>query len=161
MIEIANRVPEANICIDLQENYRLAELLAHHVAKIRYNPGHLHHHERDRTDEEKVTFLVDIAREHGLAIRIGVNAGSIAPAVRQRFPGDEVGAIVQSAVDHCGIIDSLGFEDYCVSIKDSDPRLVVEANSRFADMRPAVPLHLGVTEAGLPPEAFLYPRLSK
>ena len=46
------------------------------------------------------------------------------------------------------MVDALEFKDYVVSIKDSDPRLVVEANERFAEARPDVPLHLGVTEAG-------------
>ena len=59
------------------------------------------------------------------------------------------------AVDHCAYMDEVGFHNYLVSIKDSDPRLVIEANQRFAEARPDVPLHLGVTEAGMPPDGII------
>ena len=52
------------------------------------------------------------------------------------------------------MLDRLGFTRYCVSLKDSDPAKVVEVNRRFAAERPDVPLHLGVTEAGMPPEGI-------
>lgn len=150
----------ARLSVDLQENYRLAADVAPHVDKLRYNPGHLHHHEKQKPIEEKVAFLVDVARRHSLALRIGVNAGSIAPDARERFPGDDVAAIVASAADHCALVDELGFRDYVVSIKDSDPRLVIEANRRFAEARPDVPLHLGVTEAGMPPDGVIKTRIA-
>ena len=150
----------ALLSVDLQESYRLAELVAPHVDKIRYNPGHLHHHERERPVEEKVAYIVAVAARHGCALRIGVNAGSIAPEYRERFGADHVGAIVQCALDHCALVDALAFHDYLVSIKDSDPYLVIEANRRFAEARPDVPLHLGVTEAGLPPEGIIKTRVA-
>ena len=62
--------------------------------------------------------------------------------------------MLQSALDHCELLDRLGFTRYCVSLKDSDPAAVVEVNRRFAEQRPDVPLHLGVTEAGMPPEGI-------
>jgi len=151
---------KALLSVDLQENYRLAELVAPHVDKIRYNPGHLHHHEKGKTDRQKVAYLVGIAKEHGLAMRIGVNAGSIAPHWKERFPEDDVNAVVSSALEHCTLVDELGFSDYVVSIKDSDPRLVVDANKRFAENRPDVPLHLGVTEAGMPPDGVIKTRIA-
>lgn len=151
---------KALLSVDLQENYRLAAKVAPLVDKIRYNPGHLHHHEKERPIVEKVAFLVDVARQHGCALRIGINAGSIAPEYDARFPGDHVSAIVECAVDHCRMVDELGFRDYVVSIKDSDPRLVIDANMRFAERRPDVPLHLGVTEAGMPPEGVIKTRIA-
>jgi (E)-4-hydroxy-3-methylbut-2-enyl-diphosphate synthase len=57
-------------------------------------------------------------------------------------------------------MDELGFENYVVSIKDSDPRIVIEANTRFAEARPDVPLHLGVTEAGMPPDGVIKTRIA-
>lgn len=150
----------ALLSVDLQENYRLAAKVAPLVDKIRYNPGHLHHHEKDKPIAEKVAFLVETARQHGCALRIGINAGSIAPEYDARFPDDHVSAIVACAVDHCRLVDELGFRDYVVSIKDSDPRLVIEANIRFAAARPDVPLHLGVTEAGMPPEGVIKTRIA-
>src|SRR5262245_14588669 len=149
----------ALLSVDLQENYRLADLVPPHVDKLRYNPGHLHHHEKSKPVEEKVAYLVGVARDHGLALRIGVNAGSVAPAWAERYP-EPVEALVRSAADHCAMVDALGFTDYCVSIKDSDPRLVVEANVRFAELRPDGPLHLGVTEAGLPPDGVIKTRIA-
>ena len=148
------------LSVDLQENYRLAEEVAPYVDKLRYNPGHLHHHEKQKSVEDKVAYLVGIARAHELALRIGVNAGSVAPGYKERFSGDEVGAICQSAIDHCAMVDALDFENYVVSIKDSDPRLVIEANRRFAEARPDVPLHLGVTEAGMPPDGVIKTRIA-
>jgi (E)-4-hydroxy-3-methylbut-2-enyl-diphosphate synthase len=150
----------ARLSVDLQESYRLAAEVAPFVDKVRYNPGHLHHHEKHKSVEQKVGFLVDVAREHRCALRIGINAGSIAPEYQARFEGDHVAAIVACAVDQCALIDRLGFTDYLVSIKDSDPRLVVEANVRFSAERPDVPIHLGVTEAGLPPEGIIKTRIA-
>jgi (E)-4-hydroxy-3-methylbut-2-enyl-diphosphate synthase len=57
-------------------------------------------------------------------------------------------------------MDDLGFERYVVSLKDSHPRKVIEANRRFAGERPDVPLHLGVTEAGMPPEGVIKTRVA-
>jgi len=151
---------DARLSVDLQESYRLAELVAPHVDKIRYNPGHLHHHEKHKDMRSKVAWIVEQAARHGCAIRIGINAGSIAPEYDARFPDDHVSAIVACAIDHCAIVDALGFTDYVVSIKDSDPRLVIDANSRFAAERPDVPIHLGVTEAGLPPEGIIKTRIA-
>ena len=150
----------ARLSVDLQESYRLAADVAPLVDKIRYNPGHLHHHQKQLAVADKVAFIVEQARSHGCAIRIGVNAGSIAPAYQERFEDDHTGAIVQCAIDHCALLDELDFVDYVVSIKDSDPRLVVEANTRFAAARPDVPVHLGVTEAGMPPEGIIKTRIA-
>jgi (E)-4-hydroxy-3-methylbut-2-enyl-diphosphate synthase len=154
------RETTARLSIDLQENYRLAAAVAPLVDKLRYNPGHLHHHEKGRSTADKVRFLVETAAEHGCALRIGVNAGSIAPEYLERFGEDHVAAIAQCAVDHCALVDGLGFRDYLVSIKDSDPRLVIDANQRFAAARPDVPVHLGVTEAGMPPEGVIKTRIA-
>ncbi len=154
------RQTKANLVVDLQENYRLAEQVAPHVDKVRYNPGHLWHHERSKPTRDKVRFLADVAREHDLAIRIGVNCGSVDPALKARFPQDDVAAMVESALEHCRYLDELGFERYVVSLKDSDPRKVIDANRRFAETRPDVPLHLGVTEAGIPPDGVLKTRVA-
>ena len=62
--------------------------------------------------------------------------------------------MLESALEHCDLLDRLGFTRYCVSLKDSDPAKVVEVNRRFAAQRSEIPLHLGVTEAGMPPEGI-------
>jgi len=158
--EIRAQTKGITLSVDLQENYRIADRVAPHVDKIRYNPGHLHHIEKKKTVEQKVRWLVDVARDHDLAIRIGVNCGSLAPAFLQKYPGDQLNAIVESAAYHCDLMDQLGFTRFVVSLKDSDPQKVVEANRRFAERRPDVPIHLGVTEAGLPPDGVIKTRLA-
>lgn len=148
------------LSVDLQENYRIAGKVGPHVDKIRYNPGHLHHIEKAKSIQQKVRWLVEVAREHNLAIRIGVNCGSVAPAFLEKYPGDQLSALVESAVWHCELMDELGFDRFVVSLKDSDPAKVLEANRRFAARRPDVPLHLGVTEAGLPPDGIIKTRIA-
>ena len=164
LAEISRRMGAKGIdvplSVDLQENYRMAAIVAPFVQKLRYNPGHLHHHEKDKSIADKVQWIVETARQHDCAIRIGVNAGSVAPEYKERFPDDHVQAIVQCAVDHCELLDGHEFLDYVVSIKDSDPRLVIDANTRFAEARPDVPIHLGVTEAGMPPEGIIKTRIA-
>ncbi len=150
----------ATLSVDLQENYKVAVAVAPYVDKIRYNPGHLHHIEKAKSIPQKVAWLVDIARDNDVAIRVGVNCGSVAPAFLAQYPGDQMEALIQSTLYHCRLMDELGFARFVVSLKDSDPAKVVEANTRFAAVRPDVPLHLGVTEAGLPPDGIIKSRVA-
>lgn len=151
----------ANLSVDLQENYRLAEHVAPHVDKIRYNPGHLYHHEREKTWQDKVRYLVSVVTDNDCAVRVGVNCGSVDPDKKEKFaPHDPVSPMLESAWEHAEFLDSLGFTRYCVSLKDSDPQCVIEVNRRFAERRPDVPLHLGVTEAGMPPDGIIKTRIA-
>lgn len=160
LAEIRRRT-QANLSVDLQENYRLATQVAPHVDKVRYNPGHLYHHERQKPWQDKVRFLADVAGENNCAMRVGVNCGSVDPAKRDKYAADDsITPMLESALEHCELLDSLGFTRYCVSLKDSDPRKVIEVNRRFAEERPDVPLHLGVTEAGMPPDGIVKTRIA-
>ena len=151
----------ANLAIDLQENYRLAADVAPHVDKLRYNPGHLYHHEPTKPWQEKVKFIADVAAAHDCALRVGVNCGSVDPAKKEKFDEhDSIGPMLASALEHCELLDSLGFTRYAVSLKDSDPTKVIEVNRRFAEQRPEIPLHLGVTEAGMPPDGIIKTRIA-
>jgi len=85
LAEIRRQTKGVVLSVDLQENYKIANRVAPHVDKIRYNPGHLHHIEKAKTIEQKVKWLADVARDSNLAIRIGVNCGSVAPASRPRI----------------------------------------------------------------------------
>ncbi|MGC1341138.1 MAG: (E)-4-hydroxy-3-methylbut-2-enyl-diphosphate synthase [Candidatus Binataceae bacterium] len=158
--EIRAQTKGVTLSVDLQENYRIADRVAPYVDKIRYNPGHLHHIEKKKTIEQKVKWLVEVARDNNVAIRIGVNCGSVAPAFLEKYPGDQLGAIVESAAYHCDLMDELGFTRFVVSLKDSEPQKVIDANRRFAERRPDVPIHLGVTEAGLPPDGIIKTRIA-
>ena len=157
---LRKKFPDPVLSVDLQENYKLAPKVAPLVNKIRYNPGHLFHLEKDKSIQKKVEFIIDAARAHGCAIRIGVNCGSIDPEYKDKYKQDLVEGMVRCAVDHCKILDDLDFTNYCVSLKDSDFDKVIDANRRFAKERPDIPLHLGVTEAGLPPEGIIKTRVA-
>lgn len=151
----------ANLSVDLQENYRLAADVAPFVDKIRYNPGHLYHHEREKPWQEKVRFIADVAAANDCAIRVGVNCGSVDPGKIDQYPDDDsISPMLESAIEHCEFLDSIDFTRYCVSLKDSDPQKVIEVNRRFAEQRPDVPLHLGVTEAGMPPDGIIKTRIA-
>ncbi|MFN0018325.1 MAG: (E)-4-hydroxy-3-methylbut-2-enyl-diphosphate synthase [Pirellulaceae bacterium] len=152
---------KANLSVDLQENYRLAELVAPYVDKVRYNPGHLYHHEPTRPWQDKVKYIAQVAADNDCALRVGVNCGSVDPAKKEKYDAhDSITPMIESAVEHCELLDSLGFTRYNVSLKDSDPQKVIDVNRRFAEKRPDVPLHLGVTEAGLPPDGIIKTRIA-
>lgn len=160
LAEVRGRT-EANLAVDLQENYSLAANVAPWVDKIRYNPGHLFHHQREIPWQEKVRFIADVAAEHDCAVRVGINCGSVDPAKREKYDQhDSLRPMLDSALEHCELLDRLGFTRYCVSLKDSDPQTVIEINRLFAAERPEVPLHLGVTEAGMPPEGIVKTRIA-
>ena len=173
LVEIRKRI-DANLSVDLQENFRMAEKVAPYVDKIRYNPGHLHRLEPELSWEKKVQYLVDVARDNDCALRIGVNSGSLDPEKLRQYreklarldadptlKDDEAEFFdppIRSALEHVDFVESIGFDRFCVSIKDSDPDTVLLLNRRFAALRPLVPLHLGVTEAGAPPRGILKTR---
>ena len=151
----------ANLSVDLQENYRLVRDVAPHVDKVRYNPGHLYHHEKDKPWQEKVTLIADVAKDNDCAIRVGVNCGSMDPAKKEKYDAnDSISPMLESAIDHCSFLDDHGFHRFCVSLKDSDPAKVIDVNTRFAEARPDIPLHLGVTEAGMPPDGIIKTRIA-
>jgi (E)-4-hydroxy-3-methylbut-2-enyl-diphosphate synthase len=158
--EIRAQTHGVTLSVDLQENYRVAASVAPWVDKIRYNPGHLHHIQRSKSIEDKVGWLANVARDNDCAVRVGVNCGSVAPEFLEKHPGNQLEAIVESALYHCDLMERIGFDRFVVSLKDSDPTKVIAANSRFAEARPDIPIHLGVTEAGMPPEGITKSRLA-
>src|SRR5271156_3905642 len=105
--EIRAQTQGVVLSVDLQENYKIADKVAPHVDKIRYNPGHLHHIEKSKPVPQKVKWLVDVARTHNVAIRIGVNCGSVSPVFLKQYPDDQLKAIVESATYHCDLMDEL------------------------------------------------------
>ena len=131
------------------------------MATPRYNSAHLYHHETEKPWREKVQYIADVARQNDCALRVGVNCGSVDPAIADRYDkSDSISPMLQSAFDHCEFLDQIGMTRYCVSLKDSDPQKVIEVNRRFAEERPDVPLHLGVTEAGMPPDGIIKTRIA-
>jgi (E)-4-hydroxy-3-methylbut-2-enyl-diphosphate synthase len=91
--------------------------------------------------------VVQAAKDHGCAIRIGVNAGSLEKHLLEQFGEPCPDAMVQSALEHARILDDLDFDNYKISVKSSDPFMTVAAYQQLSEATDA-PLHLGVTEAG-------------
>jgi (E)-4-hydroxy-3-methylbut-2-enyl-diphosphate synthase len=125
---------------DIHFNYKLAlAALEAGCDKLRLNPGNIR-------QARHVRQVVEAAKERGVPIRIGVNGGSID---RSRFPEPTPEALVDSALGHIQILEDLDFYDYIVSLKAFDVPTAVEAYRMMAEKRDC-PLHIGITEAGLP-----------
>ncbi len=128
---------------DIHFDHRLAIGAAENgIAKLRLNPGNV-------GGEKNVREVADCARAHGIPIRIGVNSGSIERDILQKYGGPTAQGMVESALNHARMLERAGFEDIVLSMKSTDVRMTIEAYelaSRACDY----PLHVGVTEAGLP-----------
>ena len=128
---------------DIHFDHRLAIRAAENgIAKLRINPGNI-------GGEARVRELADFAKAHGIPIRIGVNSGSAEKELLDRYGGPTAECLVESALGHARLLEKAGFEDIVLSMKSSDVRLTIEAY-RLAAKRCDYPLHVGVTEAGLP-----------
>ena len=93
--------------------------------------------------------LADCAKAHHIPIRIGVNSGSVEKELLAKYGGPTAECLVESALGHARILEKVGFEDIVLSMKSSDVKLTIAAY-RLASERCGYPLHVGVTEAGLP-----------
>ena len=110
------------------------------AACLRINPGNI-------GSMDRVRDVVQAARDHGCAIRIGVNAGSLERHLLEKYGEPCPEAMVESALDHARILEDLDFRNYKISVKASDPFLTAAAYQALSEATDA-PLHLGVTEAG-------------
>ncbi len=128
---------------DIHYDHRLAIRSAENgIAKLRINPGNI-------GGEAKVRELADCAKAHRIPIRIGVNSGSVEKDLLARYGGPTAECLVESALGHARMLEKAGFEDIVLSMKSSDVKLTIAAY-RLASKRCGYPLHVGVTEAGLP-----------
>ena len=128
---------------DIHFNHKLAIMAAENgIAKLRINPGNI-------GGEANVRELAACARAHRIPIRIGVNSGSIEKEILAKHGGPTAQGMVDSALSHARMLEKAGFEDIVLSMKASDVRMTVEAYE-LASRQCGYPLHVGVTEAGLP-----------
>ncbi|MHB0776251.1 flavodoxin-dependent (E)-4-hydroxy-3-methylbut-2-enyl-diphosphate synthase [Halomonas sp. WWR20] len=127
----------ADIHFDYKIALRVAEL---GVDCLRINPGNIGR-------EDRVRAVVGAAREHGIPIRIGVNAGSLEKDLQKKYGEPTPEALVESAMRHIDYLDRLDFHDFKVSVKASDVFMAVAAYRQLAQQIEQ-PLHLGITEAG-------------
>jgi len=127
----------ADIHFDYKIALRVAELGAD---CLRINPGNIGR-------EDRVRAVVQSAKDHGIPIRIGVNAGSLEKELQKKYGEPTPQALVDSALRHIEILDRLDFQDFKVSLKASEIFMTVEAYKLLAGQIEQ-PLHLGITEAG-------------
>lgn len=126
---------------DIHFDYKIALAVAEKgVDCLRINPGNI-------GKEERVRAVVDCARDKGIPIRIGVNAGSLEKELQRKYGEPTAGALVESAMRHIDILDRLDFPDFKLSLKASNVFMTVDAYRLIASQIEQ-PLHLGVTEAG-------------
>lgn len=127
---------------DIHFDYRIALRVADlGVDCLRINPGNIGR-------EKRIQAVVDKARDLNIPIRIGVNAGSLEKDLQKKYGEPTSDALVESALRHVEILDSLNFHNFKVSVKASDVFMAVAAYRKLATQIEQ-PLHLGITEAGV------------
>ena len=147
---LARIVPRSPVPIvaDIHHQYRMAlAALDAGVHGLRLNPGNIRR-------PEHVKAVASEARDRGVSIRIGVNAGSLDPDLYAKFGGATPEAMVESARRELAYFAEVGFDDVKISVKASNVPLMIQAYRLLADTVDH-PLHLGVTEAGPPPAGLV------
>ena len=143
LCEIAART-SMPLVADIHFDYKLAlECLKGNVAKIRINPGNI-------GSFENTKIVVENCRDNGVAIRIGINSGSLPKDLQEQIAAGKITraqGLCETAVREAEIFDQLNFDQYIVSMKSSDVQETIECNQFYAQ-KFNNPLHLGVTEAG-------------
>ena len=127
----------ADIHFDYKIALRVAEL---GVDCLRINPGNI-------GNEDRIRSVIEAARDKGIPIRVGVNAGSLEKDLQKKYGEPTPDALVESALRHVEILDRYNFHDFKVSVKASDIFMAVAAYRKLATQIEQ-PLHLGITEAG-------------
>lgn len=126
---------------DIHFDYKLAlECIKNGIDKVRINPGNV-------GGIDKVKIVSDAAKASGVPIRIGVNGGSLEKDLLEKYKGPTAEALVESAMRHVEILDSVNFSDIVVSIKVSSVPVMIDAYRKFNAISD-IPTHIGVTEAG-------------
>ncbi len=126
---------------DIHFNYELALMaMEAGVDKIRINPGNI-------GSIGNIKKVVDMAKEKGISIRVGVNSGSLDKEIHDYSTQYTAKALVESAKKHVKILEDLGFYDIAISLKGSNILECIEAYRLASETFP-YPLHLGITEAG-------------
>ena len=149
---------------DIHYQPKAALIAAQHVEKVRINPGNYVDRKRGRITyseaeynaeieriHERIRPLIEVCRQHGTALRIGSNHGSLSERILLKY-GDTPTGMVESALEFIHICEDLGYRDLVISMKASNVKVMVQANrllvSRMLELGMDYPLHLGVTEAG-------------
>ncbi len=164
--ELRKRGYTTPLVADIHFTPNAAEIAARIVEKVRINPGNyidkkkfeqLEYTDAEYAEEiarirEKFTPLVNICKEHGTAMRIGTNHGSLSDRIMSRY-GDTPLGMVESAMEFLRVARSLDYHQIVLSMKSSNPQVMVQAyrllvSTMLEEFGECYPLHLGVTEAG-------------
>jgi (E)-4-hydroxy-3-methylbut-2-enyl-diphosphate synthase len=138
--EIRSRVT-IPLVADIHFDHKIALKVAEYgVDCLRINPGNI-------GNDKKVRAVIDSARDKGIPIRIGVNAGSLSKELQRKYGEPTAEALVESALHHVDILDRFNYHEFKVSVKASDVFMAVAAY-RLLAKQIEQPLHLGITEAG-------------
>ena len=134
--------PQVNVPLvaDIHFDYKLALEVADTADCLRINPGNI-------GKEEKIIEVINAAKDNGIPIRVGVNAGSLEKDLQKKYGEPNADALVESALRHVEILDKFNFNDYKLSLKASNIEMTVEAYRKISKLINQ-PLHLGITEAG-------------
>ena len=128
---------------DIHFDYRLAlGAMENGIHKLRINPGNI-------GGEAHVRAVADCAKAHHVPIRVGVNSGSVEKELLAKYGRPSPEAMAESALNHVRMLEKAGFYDTVISVKASNVRETIEVN-RLLTQKCDYPLHIGVTEAGLP-----------
>jgi (E)-4-hydroxy-3-methylbut-2-enyl-diphosphate synthase len=138
--EIRSQV-DVPLVADIHFDHKIALKVAEYgVDCLRINPGNI-------GSDAKVRAVIDSARDKGIPIRIGVNAGSLGKELQRKYGEPTAAALVESAMRHVAILEKFNYPDFKVSVKASEVFMAVEAY-RLLAKEIEQPLHLGITEAG-------------
>lgn len=130
-----------SLVADIHFDYKMAIAAMENGAdKIRINPGNI-------GGSEKVKAVVDVAKERGIPIRVGVNSGSLEKVLIEKYGGVTAEGLVESALDKVHMIEKFDYDNLVISIKSSDVLMCVRAHELLA-ARTEYPLHVGITESG-------------
>lgn len=126
---------------DIHFDYRIAlQVLEYGVDCLRINPGNI-------GSEDRIRAVIDSAKDKGIPLRIGVNAGSLGKALLRKYKEPTAEAMVESALTQIDILDKLDFQDFKISLKASEVFMTLAAYRSLATQIDN-PFHLGITEAG-------------
>lgn len=126
---------------DIHFDYKLAiEAIISGADKIRINPGNI-------GDEYKLKKVVKAAKDKGIPIRVGINAGSLERSLLAKYGSPRPDAMVESALLNVKLIESLGYDQIVISIKSSDVLSTIKSYTKLSQLVD-YPLHIGITEAG-------------
>ncbi len=140
-IKLIKRDIHIPLVADIHFDYKLAlGAIESGVDKIRINPGNI-------GGSEKIKMVVDACKKNNVAIRVGINGGSLEKDIEEKYGHNKAEAMVESVKRNVRIIEDFGFDQIVISIKSSDVLETIKANRMISKIY-NYPLHIGVTEAG-------------